>query len=477
MAMAQGVSPRYGPGSSEDTVVFGTLAVLTLVLPMDANAVEVSWDGHYRTQIRAFDSLSLTNKTDNENSEEGAWWADHRLRLAPGFHFSDSVSLFTEVDVLPFVNWGERSSGLNDPMTGEPQPLVYAHTVGAPTSADGADGLQNINIRRVFAEITTPVAKIRFGRMPVEWGAGMVYNAGNGPLDEYGDTSDRVQVTAPIGKIHLIGAFETNTENYINTGDDLKTVTGAVAFLGERAGIGTYNTYRWQTFDDDADFSIFTGDIWAEAQLGGTHLEWEFAFQLGGGDFSESVNDVRVTGVGSHISALFGNDRIRGGMAMGFATGDADPFDNEYSTFSFDPDFNMTLMMFEEPMPVLMHKTPNAEDNGGRDNRAVQMGDGISNALYLRPVIQATLIDGLDAELAWFAAQAAKVSDARSGKKGYGSELDFTIDYRPFDHFELSSTTGFFFPGSYFQSFEHEELGGGFERTAIGTRLVATVNF
>jgi hypothetical protein len=32
-------------------------------------------------------------------------------------------------------------------------------------------------------------------------------------------------------------------------------------------------------------------------------------------------------------------------------------------------------------------------------------------------------------------------------------------------------------PGKYFSSFEHEELGGGFTETAIGSRLVGTVNF
>jgi len=470
-------SPRYGGGSSEDTIVFGTLAAIALILPMNANAVEVSWDGHYRTSVQAFNSLSLASKSENENAEGAAWWANHRLRLAPAFLLSENVTLFTEVDVLPFVNWGDSAQVLNDPITGDPQPGVFAHSVSAPPSADGAGGLQNINVRRVFGEITTPVAKIRFGRMPVHWGSGMVYNAGNGPLDEYGDTSDRIQITAPVGKVHLIGAFETNTENYINTNDDLKTITGAVAFLGERSGIGTYNTYRWQRFDKDADFSLFTGDIWAEAQLGGTHLEWEFAFQLGGGDYSESVNDVRVTGLGSHLSAVFGNDRFRMGVAGGFATGDADPFDAEYSTFSFDPDFNLTLMMFEEPMPVLMHANPHPENNGGREYGAVQLGDGISNAMYMRPVVQMTATEGLDFELAWFAAQAAKLSEAGGGKKGYGSELDLTVDYRPFDHFELSSTTGIFFPGKYFQTFEHEELGGGFKRAAFGTRLVGTVSF
>ena len=86
-------------------------------------------------------------------------------------------------------------------------------------------------------------------------------------------------------------------------------------------------------------------------------------------------------------------------------------------------------------------------------------------------------MEGLDTEVAWFAAKAHRVSEDTSGKKGYGSELDFTVDYRPFDHFELSSTVGFFFPGRYFQRFEHEEFGGGFKDTAVGTRIVGTVNF
>ena len=33
------------------------------------------------------------------------------------------------------------------------------------------------------------------------------------------------------------------------------------------------------------------------------------------------------------------------------------------------------------------------------------------------------------------------------------------------------------FSGSYFSTFEHEELGGGYSATAVGSRLVGTVEF
>ena len=457
--------------------MFGILTALMIAAPMDAHAVEVAWDGHYRTRIRYFDSLSLSTPTDNPNSEEESWTADHRLRIQPGFKISDQVSLFTDLDVLPFNDWGGNPVTMTDPATGENIPSVFAHSVTAPTGEDGAAGTQNLEVRRAYAELDAGFARIRFGRMPVEWGSGMVYNAGNDPLSEYGDTADRVQVIAPAGPVYVIGAFETSAENFVNVNDDLKTVTGGVAYLGERVGLGTYNTYRWQRFGDDSNFSLFTGDLWAKAEMGNALIEWEFAFQLGGGDLSESVNDVRITGMGSQLTAMLGSDTFRFGFTSGMATGDADPYDNEYHSFSFDPDFNVALMMFEEPMPVLMHENSHLANNGGREMGAVRLGDGVSNALYLKPTVQYNLREDLQIELAWIAARAAKLSEAEMDNKGYGSEVDLTLEYTPFEHFELQSTTGMFFPGKRFSSFEHEELGGGFSSAAIGSRLVGTISF
>ena len=49
--------------------------------------------------------------------------------------------------------------------------------------------------------------------------------------------------------------------------------------------------------------------------------------------------------------------------------------------------------------------------------------------------------------------------------KGYSSEFDLTIDYQPFEHIEVTSTTGVFLPGKYISSYENE-LGAGFGETA-----------
>ena len=478
--MAHRPRSRYQPDSrsAEDcSHVYASLAALAFTFSNPAQAVEVAWEGHYRSRVRYFNSLSLASVDDNASSEEASTWTDHRLRIQPGFKISDHASVFMDMDVLPFVTWGGNPVTMTDPATGESVESVFAHSVEPPTAEDGSGGTQNIQFRRAWAQIDTGWGNIRFGRMPIHWGSGMVYNAGNGPLSEYGDTADRIQVSAPVGPVYLLGAIETSAENLPNVDDDLKTVTASVAYLGEQYGVGTYNTYRWQKFGDDSQFRLFVGDIWAKADLGTAKFEFETAFALGGGDLSESVNDVRITGFGAQLNAMMGKEKLKAGLTGGVATGDEDIYDTEYHTFSFDPDFNVALMMFEEPMPVLAHENANLASNGGREYGAVRLGDGVSNALYIKPSIHYMLLEELEVELGYIAAKAAKLPTTDSENRGYGSEVDLTFSYTPFENVNFTSTTGVFFPGKRFSTFEHEELGGGYSATAVGSRLVGTVEF
>jgi hypothetical protein len=453
------------------------LSVLALGATGTAQAAEVVWDGHYRTQIRYFNSLSLTDIETNPNTEEVSWWADHRLRLQPGFLISENVSLYTQLDFLPGVTWGDQPAVQTDLATGLADPTVYSYAVTPPTAEDGSAGLQNLQVRRAWAQLDFKLAQVRFGRMPVEWGTGMVWNAGDDPLSEYGDTGDRVQALVPIGPVYVIGAFDTSFENYVNEPDDLKQITAGVAYIGEKVGLGSYNTFRWQRFEEDSRYRMFTGDIWAHATLGIAQLDFELAFMLGGGDLSESINDVRVTGVGSVLNASLEGQKLLGGLGLGIASGDQDPYDTQFRGFAFDPDYNVALMMFEEPMPTLAHENPHPYNNAGREYGAVRMGDGVRNAMYLRPNIGYRVLDELRLDLAFIAATATKVEEEQRDARGYGSELDFSIEYTPFEHFKLESTTGIFFPGKYISEYTHDTFGGGFETNAIGSRLVGSIEF
>ena len=93
---------------------------------------------------------------------------------------------------------------------------VNSKTIVPPTS--GVNSLQNsIAVKRVWAEYTTPVGELRFGRMPDNFGLGMVHNSGDGYDDDYQSTIDRLQFITAIKPLDLYigGSWDFPGEGYI----------------------------------------------------------------------------------------------------------------------------------------------------------------------------------------------------------------------------------------------------------------------
>lgn len=450
------------------------LCLFAFASALPASAAEVVWDGHYRGEMHFYDSLSLSNT--NANAEGASSWFEHKARLRPGFLLSEHVGFYTQLDLLPSVVWGDSPATIVDLTTGDEIPLVYNQTVEPPTTSDGASTLQNIRLSRLWGEVWFhKIGRLRFGRMPVEWGSGMVFNAGNDPSDDYGDTEDRIQFTGKAGPVYVMGAFGVPYEGYVGETDDMRSVTGSVAHFTEQASIGVYGTYRWQGYEDDR-VGVFVGDLWGKAELGPVSLEGEFAAVLGSGDLDTGANDVSISAFGGNVQAVLVADRFELGVGTGLAGGDKEPDDKKLHTFAFDRDFDLALLMFEQPMPLLS-ATVNNDSNEGRNTGAVRTDNGLSNAVYLRPSVGYRVRDDFTARLSLFAAQAARLPEDESDNKGYGSEIDLQLDYRPFEHFRVEGIFGTFFPGKWYRNYEDETLGGGFDSTAFGLRLQSTVAF
>ncbi len=71
--------------------------------------------------------------------------------------------------------------------------------------------------KRVWAEVQTPVGLLSFGRMPSEWGLGIMANAGGGIDEDFGDTVDRIQfalppVSTPIGRLTFVPILDFDQE-------------------------------------------------------------------------------------------------------------------------------------------------------------------------------------------------------------------------------------------------------------------------
>lgn len=443
---------------------------LLLAVP-GARAADLEWAGHYRARGLLYDSLSLSDT--NAQAEGTSNLIDHRLRLQPRFHITERVGIFAQIDALNLLPWGMQPEAWEDPVTGEETSLAYDQTLVAPVTAEGGATATGIALTRAWGEVYTDIGQLRFGRVPLHWGAGIWENDGFAPGAEYGDTGDRLQFTSRIGLVYLMAAYDVDYEGYLNVPDDMQAVNLAFSYQTESVGLGFHNQYRWQPSEA---FKLYTGDLWGQARLGPAEIEAEVVGVFGAGNLGGGVNDVRIAAVGAMLRGEAAFEKILVGAEFGLATGDADPTDSTIKTFTFDRDHNVSLLLFEEPLPTLQATTAN-ETNQGRDWDAVLTGEGIRNALYLRPQVGYRFLPTLRADIGLFGAQAAKLPEDESEAKGYGWEIDASVTYAPYEHFELRGAAGVLLPGSRFQTYEDPDLGGGFDRPAFAGMLTGTVQF
>lgn len=444
------------------------VALLAVALSSPASATEVVWDGYYRARGLIYDSLSLSDT--NPYAEGTANTLDHRFRLAPSWLLSEHAALHAQVDFFPYTLWGGQAATYEDPLTGVS--TASAFTDGVTTTGAGLFGV------RAWGEATArfgdkAYGTVSFGRMPMEWGAGILWNPGDAPDAEYGDTADRLQFVGNFGQAWVMTAWDVQHEGFLGAPDDMQGATLALGYKAENAAFALLNHYRYQP---SMSWNGYTGDAWGYSQLGPVRFELEVAGTFGGGDLETGQNGVDQMAFGGMLDVSLRRDPITVGLEAGFATGDADTSDNAYKAFSFDRDHDVALMLFEEALPTLASAVAN-DTNGGRTTEAALTGDGVSNALYLRPRVAWQARPDVRAELAWVTATAAKLDPDVSPAGGYGHEVDVSLRYDPFPHVWAEGTFGVLLPGKFYSEYTHPDLGGGFDRPAVGGRILATVEF
>mgnify|MGYP000858762808 CR=1 FL=1 len=118
--------------------------------------------------------------------------ANMRLRLSPTLNLSEQIRLKMDMDLLDNVVLGSTPDTYRNNYKGQTyQGLsTFAGSQTAPKDA--------LAMKRVWAEVMTPVGQLAFGRMPLHWGTGMFMNAGKGIDDDYGDTIDRIKFTTKL---------------------------------------------------------------------------------------------------------------------------------------------------------------------------------------------------------------------------------------------------------------------------------------
>lgn len=422
-----------------------------------------------------------------------------RWRLRPRMTFSKDLFIEMETDLLTGQVFGDVTSSSQD-------------FAVEPTSAHSAfDVPEAVALRALYLSWRSPIGLFRIGHMTSHYGYGLVAN--NGDDEDHavfdspraGDIVERIlYATKPLklfmdseiaDAVVLAGGFDVvfRDENANLLEGDL-AMQGVVSlnYRTEPLTVGVYMAFRTQE-DDDGDaldaqaYDLFVKWVHPLADLNGRlTLGAELAFINAHTDrvISEQARQgVDVTSMGAVFRARLELDDpgIETRLEVGWASGDNNRSDDRVRSFSFDPSYQVGMILFSEVMARVSARTVDLirdPDIAAVPPEGVELvaTDGkITNTVYVNPVVRwrSNIGLGFDAG-ALFAWSEADLVDswasAQNGGYNYnylgkaldsdsrylGTELNlgmrYTFDIRAAVAFVLGVQGGVFLPGSAFEA-------------------------
>ena len=468
--------------------------------------------GYYRVRALKLwdlnlDVSNLSSEIANRRKKDiGLFY--HKLRLVPTLKFNKYVTLNFEIDVF-----NDRPFGLQS---------------GNILAMDTSDRQSNMILRRAWAMVLLPIGVIGFGRMPSQWGFGLSDNNGNAPDElfgdaHYGDSFDRILfATKPLGRgsdlilalvadkvvegtykfddlIHPGNGANDCGSVICSRGDDVNQDSGVLLYnmgSGDHEEEENYEgpimsgielTYRWQK---STDSKIYSTDAFFKLNLGLLYFDIEYvrfdgeSKALGFLTMDQKTqmekltyDKVSIDASGYSLDVGINTDQYKFNLQIGNASGDvfANPVngaDKSFTAFSFHPDYNVGMLMFEyaldefmrdyaehmktEVIPILLQQGRIDQDTANELDAEVALlpTDGsVTNAYYLNPVFTYKLFDEklkINVGYLYAKANSPRVIGPEKLWK-YGHELDLGIKYAYTSNLLFGLEGGVLFPGDYFK--------------------------
>ena len=475
-------------------------------------------DGYWWLHYNKVSSFAL----DGDGHKDGLGQSlDHRLRVRPRILLSKNVDVYANLDVLAGQVWGDTSTAAADEQL-------------SPRDRKGFTSRSAM--RELYLEWRSVAGVLRVGQVASQWGMGLVANDGEDRADNFddtwnGDRTERVQFTfRPAtwwkdpdewGKhltLSIAGdlVFRDDHASLVD-GDRAWQVVGAAWWDGPVTSgwdtfTGLYVAWRHQTYDDGDRLEAAVVDLYTKhvVPLGKAGarlvLQGEGVMTTGRTDVVTSSRipdgmDLMQWGMAFRAGVDVPSSGVFPSLEVGVANGDKDTGDATGRSFTFDPDYQVGMILFRQVLGRMsawaVERMRNPQDYGKNEvphgyEQALTNG-AVTNAVYVYPRLRWSPMKGLDIRLAFLWARAlADVTDpyvsaveaAGYPQYGYrkgqpstdlGWEIDGSIAYRspnfwgPFN-VALGAQFGWCKPGAAFDDAKGDSLGGIWE-ARVGAEL------
>jgi hypothetical protein len=435
-------------------------ALLGVLAPATASAVEFRLDGFYRFRGEVYDTLSLDREA--ANSEGVRDFMSHRLRVIPHLRLNNNVHVYVDLDLMDVLKFGSNPEVLSAAGQTQATGELFDEPVAlSQSSLPGSDYKESLVLRRAWAELYTPYVDFKVGRMGNHWGMGLLANDGNCSMTcDYGDTVDRLMIsTSALDPVRISFAFDTRAEGFINRDDDAHSFLLTGGYMGEVHQVGAW--LRW-TRQPIHGLNLVHGDLYGRTKLGPLAMELEALILWGQASTTDiGVEELNILSGGGAFDAELAISPWAVGLQVGVATGDATPDDNTWNTFTMDRDHDIGLLMFEQPMPVFQFGDAATVENGNIDTSQALTAEGVSNAVYIQPRFKLDVRENLEVGvLAVVAFPMMPEAFGLTDPSVYGAEIDLHATWTLFGNFEIGGRAGFFIPGPVFEPYTDFAFGG-----------------
>jgi hypothetical protein len=427
--------------------------LLLILLPANIFAAAFSYSGDWRAEVANYHNLSLsktnagqvsgdyldpTNANYNPNavSHTKTYWLQ-RFKLKPDLIVYDNVRVNSEWILL-------AGSALNSTSLGGQTGNYSAGTVM------GSDNIQaKLFIKRLWLDWSSDWGVFQMGRQPFNFGLGMTYNSGDGLWDYYGESVDRISYKLMMGSVSLKFGYEILSEGAVNYYNDDQN--GFMAEFGYNEPESNVDMgFSWHMYFASGQRRVHTYDVFQKKLFPttGITIGWEAAYQKGSMPDQNGNNTMdQVQAFGLLFDFLWKPGASEFGLKTGMATGDNNPGDGKYYTFSFSRAYKIAMLLFNEDLGIAGDSVHGSQGIGADFN-------GLGT-IFIAPTFAYTFMDSLKVGTTFAYAMTQKRPSAganNTNKKSLGSELDIDATYKWKENLETGLRMGWFFPSGYFAS-------------------------
>jgi hypothetical protein len=335
----------------------------------------------YRFHVNWLDDFPVD---DTGRDLDRNYWHESRLRITPELMIGDNLAFHGQVDLFDGLVYGDEADLLYD---------------WADYPWDGEDDYEDFALRQLWAEWTTPVGLIRVGQMSSQWGLGLVSNAGEDELTEFGESyggdiywrtlfatrpmaifSDSDMAQRFVVGVGYDVVWHDDNADYEDGDEGSEWILSSFYDDPENLFTGVYIAWRDQEDDDGDELTATLYDFYIKLKHRMNDsgpvasVAFEGVYITGVTDrviIETSPKELDVEGVGGVLRTglLYPDSGFRLGLEMGYASGDANSYDDTNYALKFDPNFKAGIILFQEVMASLSAVAPEALADPNRVNQ------------------------------------------------------------------------------------------------------------